>query len=98
MFKITVGEYILSVHCGALPERYNRERQRAALAEEFGINSADGEACLLTASRHDGPPHLVVAQRFNPCGGCFDPALLVVPETGILFLGAGERLLAYRLD
>ena len=28
----------------------------------------------------------------------FDPGLLLVPETGVLFLGAGERLLAYGLD
>ncbi len=35
--------------------------------------------------------------RYDPSGG-FHPGALLVPETGLLFIGAGERLLAYRLD
>lgn len=29
--------------------------------------------------------------------GGFDPGVLVIPETGLVLIGAGERLLAYRL-
>jgi hypothetical protein len=37
-------------------------------------------------------------QRFSPCSGGFNPGVLLVPETGVLFIGAGDRLLAYKLD
>ncbi|HET6252313.1 MAG TPA: hypothetical protein VFE47_31795 [Tepidisphaeraceae bacterium] len=40
---------------------------------------------------------MIVGQRFNPSGG-FNPGVLLVPETKILFVGAGERILAYQLD
>ena len=43
-------------------------------------------------------PVLVVAQRFEPFSGGFDPGVLLVPESKVLFVGAGRRLLAYTLD
>jgi L-alanine-DL-glutamate epimerase-like enolase superfamily enzyme len=42
-------------------------------------------------------PFLVVAQRYSPSGSGFNPGALVVPETDVLFVGAGVRLLAYDL-
>jgi hypothetical protein len=43
-------------------------------------------------------PQLVVSQRFSPAGYGFAPGVLLVPATGRLFIGAGTRLLGYRLD
>jgi hypothetical protein len=43
-------------------------------------------------------PALVVAQRFEPGPEAgFNPGLLLVPDSAVLFLGAGARLLAYDL-
>ena len=58
----------------------------------------DGETCFVAV----GPagcdwPTLVIAQRFSPAGGGFDLGVLVVPETRVVFIGAGTRILAYSL-
>jgi len=41
---------------------------------------------------------LVVAQSYSPHGAGFEPAALLVPETKVLFISAGERILAYQLE
>src|SRR5687767_10714997 len=98
MFAVAVGQHSLLVHRGPLPGMYGEYRKHAKLAEEFGdLASADDEACFIAVGVANEPPSLVVAQRFEPSGGGFDPSALLVPETGILFIGAGQRLLAYDL-
>jgi hypothetical protein len=97
MFKVAVGEYSLLVHRGPLPGMYGEYRRHAALAEEFGVDSAEGEACFVGVGAAREWPLLTVAQRFEPCVAGFDPGVLLVPETRVLFVGAGTRLLAYDL-
>jgi hypothetical protein len=98
MFKVSVGDYQLQVQRGSLPHMYDTYRNHAALAEEFDLSRPDGEVCFVSVGGANDWPALVVAQRFEPCGGGLDPAALLVPETAGLFLGAGTRLLAYALD
>lgn len=98
MFRVSIGEYSLMVHRGPLPGMYGEYRSRAALAEEFGLDGVDGESSFIAVSSAFDWPAFVVAQRFAPCVGGFDPGALLVPETKVLFVGAGTRLLAYRLD
>jgi hypothetical protein len=98
MFKVAVEEYSLLVHRGPLPGMYGQYRRRASLAEEFGMDSAEGEACFVGVCVAHQWPLLVVAQRFEPCVAGFDPGVLLVPETKVLFIGAGTRLLAYKLN
>jgi hypothetical protein len=44
-------------------------------------------------------PELVVSQRFSPGAEAgFHPGILLVPETKLLLVGAGGRLLAYDLS
>ena len=38
-----------------------------------------------------------MAQRYTPAGYGFNPGILVIAETNVAFVGAGERLLAYDL-
>ena len=48
--------------------------------------------------RDDGGTVLVLAQRYEPTSvGGFQPDFHFVPETEVLFVGAGTRLLAYDL-
>ena len=77
---------------------YDEYRRHATLNEEFGLGRSDGEACLVTIAAGNDWPLLVVAQRFDPCVAGFDPCVLLVPETKVLFVGAGTRLLAYSLS
>jgi hypothetical protein len=97
MFSVTVGQYTLSSHPDRLPDMYGNYAEHAGLVEEFDLQSPEGKSCFLAVSRGVGWPFLVVAQRYDPSGG-FHPGVLLVPETNLLFVGAGERLLAYRLD
>jgi hypothetical protein len=97
MFSITVGPYTVSCHPDRLPDLYGQYVERAGLVEEFDLEGTEGTCCFLAVSRGVGWPFLVVAQRYDPAGG-FRPGGLLVPETGLLFIAAGERLLAYRLD
>jgi hypothetical protein len=98
MFRVAVGECTLLVHRGPLPSMYGEYRRRTALAEEIGMDAVEGETCFVAVSIGHDWPLLVVAQRFEPSEAGFDPGVLLVPETGVLFVGAGTRLLAYRLD
>ncbi|MGO8005048.1 hypothetical protein [Rhizobium ruizarguesonis] len=41
---------------------------------------------------------MVITQRYEDASGTFHPGFLVVPETSILFIGAGERLLGYNVE
>jgi len=98
MFRVALSGYSLLVHRGQLPEIYPEYRRRATLAEEFNLSDSDGEACLVAVGVAGDWPALVVGQRFSPCAGGFDPGVLPVPETCVLFIGAGTRLLAYDLE
>src|SRR5262249_29337281 len=79
------------------PDLYGHYAEHAALVEEFDLQDREGRNCFLAVSRGVGWPFLVVVQRYDPAGG-FHPGTLLVPETDLLFIGAGERLLAYHLD
>jgi hypothetical protein len=98
MFRVAVAGYSLLVHRGPLPQIHAEYRRRALLAEEFHVSGSDGEACLVAVGVAGDWPALVVAERFSPCAGGFDPGVLLVPETRVLFIGAGTRLLAYDLE
>lgn len=97
MFNVTVGEY--TIHClpDGLPQLYSDYLKRAALAEEFDIRNSEGANCFVAVSKGNQWPFLVVAQRYEPAGGGFNPGAILIPETCLLFIGAGSRLLAYDL-
>jgi len=97
MFEVGIGEYSLTVHRGPLPSIYGSYRQHAALAEEFGLDQPEGEACFVAVQSSGDWPSLLVALRFEPYVEGFHPGVLLVPETKVLFIGAGERILAYGL-
>ena len=50
-------------------------------------------------SRTAGWPELAVAMRFEPePAQGFHPGFLLIPEQHVIFVGAGTRLIAYRLS
>ena len=99
MFRIACEEWTIGCSPEGLPAIYGAYREHAALAEEFGLERTDGECCFVGVQRGLDWPFLTVAQRCTPTPSQgFCPGALVVPETRLLFLGAGTRLLAYRLD
>ncbi len=106
MFSITYGPYTLSCTTGLLSEMYAEYRRRADLAAEYDLDQSketphSDSPCFVGVSRsglNDGWPFLTIAQNYSPdCAG-FHPGAIIVPETDLLMLGAGTRLLAYKLD
>lgn len=98
MFTIYLNDLSVTVQRGSLPSIYNDLKRHAKLADELALRPHDGELCFLSVSSTGHWPFLVVAQRFELSEGGFDPGAMIVPETGTLFVGAGRRLLCYRLD
>lgn len=98
MFYFTVGEYTICLQSDGLPSLFNEYSKRAALAEHIDLSESEGNTCYLSVAKQNMFAFLVVAQRYCPgLVGGFYPGALLVPETNILFIGAGERLLAYDL-
>ena len=95
-FEVALGDYILGCTPDGLPPLFDEDSQRAGLVEKFALDEED--LCCLTVSRSGEPwPFLVVAQGFAPAGWGFEPGLLLIPEAKRLFVGAGERIIAYDL-
>lgn len=97
MFRVSIGEYQLSCLPNGLPELIGSYRERAVLAEHCGSDGTVSSDCFVSVGRPIEWPFLVVTQRYSPCGCGFHPGCLLIPETNVLFLGAGTRLLAYDL-
>jgi hypothetical protein len=95
-FQLTCAGVSIECTPSGLPLTYDRLKVRAALVDEFEIH--EGNLCCLTVRRcGESWPFLIVAQSYSPAGAGFEPGALFVPDTNVLFLGAGERILAYSL-
>ncbi len=94
-FRFTCGPYTISM-ADSLPPKYYSSCQRAQLVDAFELEGAFSSLCYLEVTRGHGWPFLIVAQRYSPgASSGFYPGVLLIPETDLLLLGAGERLLAY---
>jgi hypothetical protein len=94
------GQYTVSASVGALPPMYSTFVGHAVLHEDFGIRAADGTALYFAVgSGSRNWPELVVVLRFEPGPEAgFHPGFLLIPESHLVFVGAGTCLLAYRLS
>jgi hypothetical protein len=98
MFTATFHEYTLCLE-ERLPALYTDYCKHARLVEEIGFGNPPVGTCFVAVKKRFAWPFLVVAQHYSPGGYAgFYPGALIVPETHLLFIGAGKRLLAYRLD
>lgn len=101
MFRLTSGSYTVCIS-DYLPVVDELYREHASLIEHRVSDVAGYREhfLYLAVSRDDRKfPFLVVSQYYwpGPDAG-FYPGVLLLPETSLLFVGAGERLLAYQLD
>lgn len=97
MITVSIAGYIVGM-AETIPEHYGGHD---ALVEEFDLErpaSPGRNAFYLEVRRAFDWPFLYVAQQYAPnhWAGCY-PGILLVPETHLLFVGSGERLLAYDL-
>lgn len=97
MISCSVGRYIINVEQYKLPDLYANYIKHAKLIEEYDLKNRDGEIFYLSVGEGDSWPFLAIAQRYEPCAGGFHPGFLVIPESDVLFIGAGQRILLYNL-
>lgn len=97
-FELNTGKYRVQCLADGLPNLYEAYRDNADLAEEFDLDNPDGTPCFLSVAGQGGWPFLTLALKYSPSGGGFRPGCLLIPETDLLFLGAGERLWCYNLN
>lgn len=92
-------QYTVTCTIGELPAAYSSLIERATLHDDFGVDGAGGTVLVISVESADAQwPALVVSQRFEPGPEAgFHPAALLIPESHLLLLGAGTRLLAYDL-
>lgn len=96
-FAIACADIILECTPSGLPDLYDELKAHAALADEIVLGGRD--LCCLTARRTAEPwPFLVVALGCLPGSAGLSPGALFVADTSALFIGYGERVLAYRLQ
>ena len=101
MIQVTIADYI--VHVGErMPEHDDPTCAHAALVERLDSErgTRDGfhgwHDLHVEVRRGSAWPFLCVVQHYQRQGGWY-PGVLLVPETALLIIGAGERLLAYDL-
>lgn len=103
MFTTTVGDYTLIVDPDGLPpeERIKFFRMHADLYERFTFHGDDVKTCFVAVRRNTDwwpvLPFLVVQMEYKPMQ-LGDPGLILLPDTGRLFIGAGRRLVCYQLE
>lgn len=70
------------------------------MGDEFAVDAAEGRLLFVGVSdRAAGAagPRLTVLQRLEPCAAGFTPGAAVGRGGDLVLIGAGERVLAYRL-
>ncbi|WP_424951259.1 hypothetical protein [Deinococcus sp.] len=93
------------VQVGGYSVQLWREDEPAALAllldgadlSEIFETPQDGDFFAVSISQDGAGSLLTVTQHFSPSVPGFEPGVLIVPETNLALIGAGERLLAYDL-
>ncbi len=102
MFTTTIGDYTLIVDPDGLPteERIKFFRIHADLYERFTFHGDKIRTCFVAVRRNVDwwpvLPFLVVQMEYMPMQ-LGDPGVMLLPDTGRLFIGAGRRLVCYQL-
>ncbi len=98
MFRIRVGQYSISLQSAGLPSLFEEYTKHAFLFDHTKDSANYCAPYFLSVQKNNQWPFLVVAQINDPgFVPCFYPGVLLIPETDILFFGAGECLIAYDL-
>lgn len=101
MHTVSIGNWALLIEDGSLPSLYNAYFKHAAFVDQVTPMTPEGRTLFLGVYERGGThrwPEIVITQRYEDARGTFCPGFLVVPETSILFIGAGKQLLAYNIE
>lgn len=95
---ITLGAYRVLAVPNGLPSLVEHYVERARLADRIELDRTEKTACFFAVGSPGlGWPDLVVMQTYDPSVAGFNPGILIAAEADTAFIGAGTRVLAYRL-
>lgn len=96
MLAITLAGYTLLCSSGGLPDAYESYRSQAQLIDDIETER-ERLGCLIVQEGNT-QPRVLITYGYSYAGYDFHAGALLIPETRVLFFGAGESLTAYRLD
>ena len=95
MAEVQIGDYRLRIFEDGVPADWTGLRASAALFDEYDVQSREpGPVGVVVLSTPQGR-ELGVDRHHEPHGPVVPPGVLLVPDTGLLLIGAGVRLLEY---
>jgi hypothetical protein len=97
LFSVVIGSYELLVHPRSQPNMWNLNTKRARIVENIDDSYNNPLTCFIVVNKNNKGCLFALKLTFEPQGGVY-PGVVLIPETDVLFIGAGETLLAYRLD
>ncbi|WP_208352514.1 hypothetical protein [Pseudaestuariivita rosea] len=97
MHTIEISGWTLWIQDKELPDLYPDYLKHARFIDQIDIHNPAGQFFFLAISNVEAAsdwPSTVIVQKYQNEWGA-TPGILIVPETNILFIGAGDRLLCY---
>jgi hypothetical protein len=91
---VVLGEYELFYTLAGLPADYQILGEHAHIIDQLHDEQAYDSLCTLTIAKGEDWPFLVITRHCEH----LNPAVLFIPETHLLFVGASSQISAYRLD
>ena len=104
MHQVTIGNWSMEIQVGDRPLHFDGLVERSRLADDLDLTSGPGRTLFLAvygpgnSKLETSEPTVALAMRYEPYDFGFYPGFLIVPETSMLFVGAGTRLIAYDLN
>ncbi|MBI1211966.1 MAG: hypothetical protein GC190_10920 [Alphaproteobacteria bacterium] len=104
MHQVVIGNWALEIQVGDRPPHFDWLEERSLLVDEVDLASGGGGQLFVAVYSLDRRPPgehnpiITLAQRYEPHDFGFYPGFLIAPETERLFVGAGDRLVAYDLN
>lgn len=97
MLHATVGRY--SIALATSPELVSYGERTGAVVKESLVCDGDARSYLAVGVSDSGPgPELLVEGWYSPGPSSgFFPSVLVAPDTGVVFIGAGTTVLCFSL-
>ena len=99
---ISVSGWHVQSQVGGFPPLHTENVKHARLYDNVNEPELENHPSVVynitpPSDAASGWPAAVISCGFSPHGSGFEPGLLIVPETSIVFIGAGTTLLAYDL-
>lgn len=99
--SIKLGDWSLWIEDGSLPSIFASYLEYAEFVDQIDVNNSEGRLHFLGVSKgndNDVWPSVVIIQKYQDAQQSFSPGILLVPDTSLVFIGAGERLLCYDIE